>query len=113
MQLQQQATQIPLRHFFRNPEKTAFKISPNGAYISFMAPYQNRLNIYIQPTSGITDPIRITAETDRNISGYFWANSQTLMYFKDNGGDENFHLYTVNTDGSGNKDIAKRGNVFV
>ncbi|HRK26439.1 MAG TPA: S9 family peptidase [Chitinophagales bacterium] len=111
MQLQQQATQIPLRHFFRNPEKTAFKISPNGAYISFMAPYQNRLNIYIQPTSGITDPIRITAETDRNISGYFWANSQTLMYFKDNGGDENFHLYTVNTDGSGNKDITPFGNV--
>ena len=101
---------IPLRDFFRNPEKVAFKISPDGSHISFMAPYQHRMNIFVQPVTGGA-PTRITAETDRNIAGYFWANNQTLLYFKDNGGDENFHLFTVNTDGTGNRDVTPFGNV--
>ncbi|OWY20174.1 S9 family peptidase [Sphingobacteriales bacterium UPWRP_1] len=103
--------QIPLRDFFRNPEKVAFKISPDGSHISFMAPYQHRMNIFVQPVTGRGEPTRITAETDRNIAGYFWANNQTLLYFKDNGGDENFHLFTVNTDGTGNRDITPFGDV--
>ncbi|PSJ72173.1 S9 family peptidase [Sphingobacteriales bacterium UPWRP_1] len=101
---------IPLRDFFRNPEKVAFKISPNGSHIAFMAPYQHRMNIFVQPASG-GEPTRITAETDRNIAGYFWANNQTLLYFKDNGGDENFHLFTVNINGTGNRDVTPFGDV--
>ncbi len=103
-------SRIPLRDFFRNPEKVAFKISPDGGYISFMAPYEHRMNIFVQPVNG-GEFKRITSETDRNISGYFWANNQTLMYFKDSGGDENFHLFTVGIDGSNNRDVTPFGNV--
>ena len=30
---------IPMRDFFRNPEKTGFKLSPNGEYLSFLMPW--------------------------------------------------------------------------
>lgn len=93
------AEKIPVEDFFKNPEKTAFQLSPNGEYFSYMAPYESRLNVFIQKT-GDTVATRITSETDRDIAGYLWANNERLLYLKDTGGDENFQLYGVNLDGS-------------
>ena len=97
--LPEKAPAIPLEDFFRNPEKTAFKLSPNGDYFSYLAPYESRLNVFIQKV-GEDKAIQITRETERDIAGYLWANNNRILYLKDTGGDENFHLYGVNIDGS-------------
>lgn len=86
---------IPLEDFFKNPENTNYLISPNGKYISYLAPYNQRLNIYVQEIS--TGNIkRLTGVTERDISGYFWGNDNVIIYLRDNAGDENFHFYSVN-----------------
>lgn len=94
-----QVRQIPLEDFFKNPEKTRFQISPDGKYVSYMAPYEKRMNIFVQEI-GKDSAVRLTSETDRDISGYFWKNPTRLVYLKDTGGDENFKLYGVNIDGT-------------
>ena len=96
---EQKAPLIPMEDFFRNPEKTAFMLSPNGEYFSYMAPYESRLNVFVQKI-GTEEAIRITSETERDIAGYLWANNNRILFLKDTGGDENFHLYGVNIDGS-------------
>ncbi len=95
----QKAPQIPLEDFFRNPEKTAFQLSPNGEYFSYLAPWQSRLNVFVQKI-GADSAVRITSETARDIAGYLWKGDNRILFLKDTGGDENFHLYGVNTDGS-------------
>jgi len=95
----QKADPVPLEDFFRNPEKTSYKLSPNGAYFSYMAPYESRMNLFIQKVDADSS-IRITSETDRDIAGYLWANNSRLLYLQDTGGDENYQLYGVNIDGS-------------
>ncbi len=94
-----QAKQIPLEDFFKNPEKSRYRISPDGKYYSYMAPYENRMNIFVQEI-GSDDAIRLTSETDRDISNYFWKNPTRILFMKDTGGDENFRLYGVNVDGT-------------
>jgi dipeptidyl aminopeptidase/acylaminoacyl peptidase len=94
------AKQIPLEDFFKNPDKTAYQISPDGNYFSYMGPYESRMNVFIQER-GQEDAMRITSETDRDIAGYFWPNNDQILYLKDDGGDENYKLYGVNIDGSG------------
>lgn len=93
---------IELEKFFRNPEKNAFSISPNGLFISYLAPYQNRMNIFIQSLSDTTLK-QITFETDRDIAGYMWANDIRLIYIKDEQGNEDYKLYGVNYDGTNTK----------
>lgn len=93
------AKQIPLEDFFKNPSKTAYLISPGGTYFSFKAPYMDRMNIFVQKI-GADSAIRLTSETDRDISGYFWPNDNQILYLKDQGGDENWRLYGVNIDGT-------------
>ncbi|MBN2520040.1 MAG: S9 family peptidase [Bacteroidales bacterium] len=95
---------IPLEDFFKNPEKDNFHISPEGDYFSFMSPYKNRMNVFVQKI-GSDSAIQVTWETDRDIAGYFWANNKRILYLKDTGGDENFHLYGVDYDGSNLKGL--------
>lgn len=94
------AEQIPLEDFFRNPEKTAYQISPNGEYFSYKAPYESRMNIFAKKR-GSDEAVRLTSETDRDIAGYFWPNNDQILYIKDDGGNENWKLYGVNIDGTG------------
>ncbi|MCD4694890.1 MAG: S9 family peptidase [Bacteroidales bacterium] len=91
--------QIPLEDFFKNPEKSSYQISPNGEYFSFKAPFEKRMNVFIQKR-GEEKAVRLTSETDRDIAGYFWPNNEQILYIKDDGGNENYKLYGVNIDGS-------------
>ncbi len=90
---------IPLEDFFKNPEKTSYQISPDGTYFSYMAPYEKRMNIFIQKR-GQDSIIQLTKETDRNIAGYYWPNNTQILYLKDNGGDENYKIYLADISGS-------------
>ncbi len=95
---------IPLKDFFKNPKKTGYQISPDGKYISYLGPYKTRMNIYVKPIAA-EKAVRITSVTDRDLGGYFWKSASRLVYLKDNAGDENYHLYAVNVDGTNLKDL--------
>jgi len=95
---------IPMEDFFRNPEKTAFSLSPDGTHLAFMQPWEKRLNVHVQKI-GEDEVTRITNATERDIAGYFWANNERIAYVQDKGGDENFKLYAVNIDGSEEKTL--------
>ena len=58
---------ISLEDFFRNSDRSGFQISPDGRHISFVAPYKDRMNIFVRPTDG-GEELQITAETERSIA---------------------------------------------
>ena len=95
---------IPLRDFFRNPERSGFQISPDGNSISFVQPYQNRMNVFVQPRAG-GEAVRVTSETERDVAGYFWKGSGRIVYLKDFKGDENYHVVAVQADGKNLVDL--------
>src|SRR5215467_6623326 len=95
---------IPLEDFFRNPEKTRFQISPHGEYLSFMAPWENRLNVFTKQLSSEKE-FRVTSEKDRNVAGFVWGRYSRIVFLKDKGGDENFHLYSVTPEGKDELDL--------
>lgn len=88
---------IPLEDFFKNPEKSSFQISPDGKYLSYMAPYKEMKNIFIME-SGEDSAIQLTFETERSIYGYGWKGNDNILYFKDVGGDENIQIFSVNIE---------------
>ena len=91
--------QIPLEDFFRNSPQAAFQLSPDGKHLSFMAPYQDRMNIFVRNLDE-EEATQLTHETERSIDGYFWVDNTRILFMKDDGGDENYHLFGVNLDGS-------------
>jgi hypothetical protein len=108
--LKSRVREIPLKDFFKNPEKAGYSISPNGKYIAYLAPYNSRMNIFVQETGSDTSQ-RITGTEERDIFQYFWGNDRTILFLKDKAGDENFHLYSVSIDGKNEKDLTPFENV--
>jgi dipeptidyl aminopeptidase/acylaminoacyl peptidase len=104
------ARRIPLRDFFRNPEKSNFQISPDGARISFMQSYQRRLNVFVQARAG-GPAVRVTGETERDVADYIWKGPGRIVYLKDFKGDENFHVVSVDADGKNLVDLTPFDNV--
>ena len=96
---------VPMRDFFRNPERAYFRISPDGKTLSYMQPWERRMNIYVQPVGSNSEPIRITAEKDRDIPNYSWKGPTRLVYLKDTAGDENAHLVVASKDGKSLRDV--------
>ncbi len=96
---------IPMRNFFRNPEKTSFELSPGGEYLAFMQPWENRMNVFVQKINSDRESVRVTSAKERSIAGFAWKTDDRLIFVQDTGGDENYHLYAVDADGSNTKDL--------
>lgn len=59
-----------------------------------------------------SQPVRVSSSKDRDIAGSFWKDD-TLLYVKDKGGDENFHIYSTTFNGTEEKDLTPYPNVTV
>jgi len=103
--------QYAVQDFFGKPERSFFRLSADGKTLGFMQPYERRQNLHVValPADGnapdFSTAKRLTAETERDISGFFWKGNNTILYVKDFGGDENFHLLSVDQQSGLVKDL--------
>lgn len=92
-------SEVPLierAKLFGNPSKTAGSISPDGKWLSWIAPRDGVLNVWVAPIGAPTKARPLTAEKTRPIRTVYWApDSKSLLFINDKGGDENFLLYGV------------------
>src|SRR5260221_8801803 len=95
---------IPLQDFFRNPKAAGYNLTDDGKFLAFLAPWQNRLNVWVQSTTG-GEHTRLTDVTDRDLGNASWKGNDIVLFEKDNGGDENYHLYAVSRTGGEARDL--------
>jgi dipeptidyl aminopeptidase/acylaminoacyl peptidase len=89
---------IPRAVIFGNPERIGGRVSPDGRYISFLAPRDGVLNVWVvERGKPLSEARPLTNEKVRPIRSHSWAeNGEDIIYTQDKGGDENFLLYAVN-----------------
>ncbi|MBD3729731.1 MAG: S9 family peptidase [Sphingomonadales bacterium] len=81
---------------FGNPSRSSGQLSPDGKWLSWLAPKDGVMNVWLAPASDPAAARAMTEATDRPIRQYFWApDSKSLLYVQDKGGDENFLLYGI------------------
>jgi dipeptidyl aminopeptidase/acylaminoacyl peptidase len=92
---------IPLRHLFDNPERALARLSPDGGRISYLAPLDGVLNVWVRDLSGgAARPV--TRDRDRGVRIYTWSrDGRRILYMSDRGGDENYHVWAVDLEGGG------------
>ncbi|MET0814112.1 MAG: S9 family peptidase, partial [Pseudoxanthomonas sp.] len=87
---------IPRDALFGNPERASVLISPDGQTLSWLAPVDGVMNVWVAPASDPSKARPVTADTARGIRNYFWSYQPgVLLYLRDSGGDEDFHLFSV------------------
>jgi dipeptidyl aminopeptidase/acylaminoacyl peptidase len=81
---------------FGNPVKANGRISPDGKWLSWTAPRDGVLNLWVAPVDNPDAAKPMTNERERPIRQYFWSpDSKRVLFIQDKGGDENFLLYGV------------------
>ncbi|MET8875029.1 S9 family peptidase [Nocardia sp. NPDC004604] len=93
---------ISVEDLFTPPVRTGAAISPDGTAIAFLAPWRNRLNVWIQDLDAGAEPRCVTADENRSVQSFYWTDDpRWLLYTQDGGGDEQWHLYRVDLDDPG------------
>ena len=95
---------IPMREFFRNPETASFRLSPDGKRLAYVKPWERRMNIFVRDTAGGGER-RLTGVTDRDIAGFQWKGDDHIVFARDKGGDEDFHVWIVPVAGGEEWDL--------
>jgi dipeptidyl aminopeptidase/acylaminoacyl peptidase len=97
---------IPRKVFFGNPDKASPQLSPNGESISYLAPFNGVLNVWVGPADDPASTKPVTNDTGRGIRIYFWAyTSKHIIYLQDRKGNEKWHIFSVDLNTGQNKDL--------
>ncbi|HEX6397553.1 MAG TPA: alpha/beta fold hydrolase [Steroidobacteraceae bacterium] len=97
---------IPRSALFGNPEKAQARVSPDGKYISFIAPRDGVLNVWLAERGKLDAAKPITNDQKRGIRQHMWSfDNQHILYLQDLDGDENWHVHAVDVVSGQDKDI--------
>ena len=102
----QEPALIPRSVLFGNPQKAMARLSPNGRWLSYLAPVDGILNVWVCPVEDLSHAKPVTNDKTRDIRGYHWAyTGQHILYTQDKAGDENFHVYATDVETGETKDL--------
>jgi dipeptidyl aminopeptidase/acylaminoacyl peptidase len=97
---------IPRSVLFGNPDKAAARVSPDGTRLSFLAPVNGVLNVWVGPIDDPSKAKPVTDDKKRGIRIYFWAfTNKHIIYLQDKDGDENWHVNVVDLEKGESKDV--------
>lgn len=91
--------------YFQKPKSSRFQLSPNGKYLSYMEKDKNDKNHVYVKNIATGEVKRAIEEKEELIRGYGWVNDNRLLYVMDKGGNENYHIYAADLDGSNQMDL--------
>ncbi len=102
----EEAALIKRAILFGNPVRTQGRISPDGTMMSFLAPLNGVLNIWVAPVGDIESARAISNDQSRGIRQHFWVpNGEYIAYLQDTGGNENWHVHVVNIETGEDRDL--------
>lgn len=91
--------------YFARPKASSFQLSPDGKYMSYREKDDNnKRHVYVKNIA-TGEAKRIIEEKEELIRTYGWINDERLVYMMDEGGNENYHIFAVNVDGSNQMDL--------
>ena len=91
---------------FGNPVRAQARLSPDGRYISFLAPKDGILNIWLAPYGKLNEAKPITNDRKRGIRQHYWAeDGRHVLFLQDEGGDEDWHVFSVDVENGRQLDL--------
>ena len=98
---------IPRAKLFGNPTRAFGQISPDGQWLSWLAPKDGVLNVWIAPASDVNAARIVTDDRKRGIRFYGWAlDHRHILYMQDEDGTEDWHIYAVDIETRNVRDLS-------
>ncbi len=100
---------IARRTLFSLVDKASVSFSRDGTKISFLAPFNNALNVWVAPIDKPNDAKPVTS-TNRGTRTYVWAYTNNhVLYLQDADGDENYQIFAADLTTGSVRSLTPRG----
>lgn len=87
---------IPRGVLFGNPDRAGVRLSPDGSAVSFLAPVDGVMNVWVAPLADVSAARAVTDDKKRGIMRYRWCfDNRHLLYLQDDAGNENWRLHAL------------------
>jgi len=87
---------IPRATLFGNPNRLEPKLSPDGEWLTWLAPFEDVLNVWLAPAADIAAAEPLTRLEGRPIAWRDWAwDGHHILFMNDENGDENWRILAV------------------
>src|SRR5262245_44337695 len=73
---------IPRKVLFGNPDRASPQLSPDGKFLSYLAPVDGVLNVWVGPADDPKAAKPVTEDKKRGIRSYFWAYTNQHVLYK-------------------------------
>lgn len=81
---------------FANPDRAAVRLSPDGTVLSWVAPFEGVMNLWVAPVADPGAARVVTRDAQRGVRRYQWAHdNRHLLYLQDEGGNEDWRLFAL------------------
>lgn len=87
---------IPIESFFSTPEKTSFKISPDGNYIAYIGLDNHCKNIFLLNLTNQDSSKQLTYQNDMNVNSFVWGDNEEIIFSIEQTSNDSLRLYAVN-----------------
>ena len=97
LQFDENSSLIPREVLFGDPDQGMIVLSPDGSKISYCAPVNGVLNIWVGPTDDPKSAKPVTKDAHHGVVIYNWAyTNEHILYLQDKDGDANWRVHCLN-----------------
>ncbi|NGM64978.1 S9 family peptidase [Sphingobacterium sp. SGR-19] len=89
---------IPIEDFFVKPEKSNFKISPDGRRIAYLGVDDHCRNIFVLDLQEKSKSKQLTYQSDMNVQYFFWASDSLIVYSNSHSPQDSLRIYSIFVD---------------
>src|SRR5215469_5896712 len=87
---------IPRATLFGNPSRLQARLSPDGTWLTWLAPLEGVLNLWLSPVGDVAAAEPLTCRKSRPIAWQDWSwDGRHILFMHDENGEENWHISAV------------------
>src|SRR5262249_60917242 len=87
---------IPRASLYGNPSRFQARISPDGAWLTWLAPVEGVINVWLAPADDLAAAAPLTRLKGRPIAWQDWSRgNRHVLFMNDEGGDENWRIFAI------------------
>lgn len=88
-------SRIAVQDFFGKPDRSSFKVSPDGSHIAYIGIEDHCRNIFILNINNPDSSKQLTQEKDMNVQYFFWATQDSIVYVNSHSSQDSLRLFTI------------------
>ncbi len=86
---------IPIEDFFVKPDKSQFKLSPDGSKIAYLGIHDHCKNIFILDLARPDSSKQLTYQSNYNVQWFFWADDEQLVFSNTQSPADSLRLFRI------------------